>query len=171
MSRTKLILLSLALLVLAAGFHNQIGRALPPEFFRFNPPVSPTKSSSPSHSGTVIWSADMETGDLSQWSVPDVPGGPNTGGGVFNSGLSTARVDSVGLAHSGLRAAKLFINTQSTEDLPTSGTRLFRWLEPEARVAIALPNLRDSCYHARKIVLHVKLCYHSRIRTRARNQP
>src|SRR5215467_3876394 len=44
MSRTKLILLSLALLVLAAGFHNQIGRALPPEFFRFNPPVSPTKS-------------------------------------------------------------------------------------------------------------------------------
>ena len=126
MSRTKLILLFAGLLVLAAGL-------LPADFFHFR---SLRSSATPAfaplpHPGTVIWSADMETGDLSQWSVPDVPGGPNTGGGVFNSGLAIASVDEVGLAHSGLHSARLFVNTQSTEDLPTSGTRLFRWLEPE----------------------------------------
>ena len=73
----------------------------------------------------------METGDLSQWSAPDVPDGPNTGGGVFNSGLARASVDEVGVAHSGLHAAKLFTSTQGTSELPASGTRLFRWLEPE----------------------------------------
>lgn len=131
MSRTKLMLLLGGLLVLGAGLFTVIGGALPTTFFPFNPSESSHKSPTPSHSGTVIWSADMETGDLSQWSEPDVPNGPNTGGGVFNSGLATARVDAVGLAHSGLHAAKLFINTQSTGELPTSGTRLFRWLEPE----------------------------------------
>jgi hypothetical protein len=129
MSRTKLMLFSIGLLVLAAGFHNVIGRALPAEFFHFN--SSESAYSTLPHPGKVVWSADMETGDLSQWSVPDLPGGPNTGGGVFNSGLSMAGVDAVGLAHSGLHAAKLFINTQSTGELPTSGARLFRWLEPE----------------------------------------
>lgn len=73
----------------------------------------------------------METGDLSQWSVPNVPGGPNTGGGVFNSGIATAAVGSVGPAHGGLHSARLFIDTRNTGELPTSGTRLFRWLEPE----------------------------------------
>ena len=126
MSRTKLMLLLAGLLVLAAGL-------LPADFFHFRSLRSSATPASAtlSHSGTVIWSADMETGDLSQWSVPGVPGGPNTGGGVFNSGLAIAGVDAVGLAHSGLHSAKLFVNTQSTEDLPTSGTRLFRWLEPE----------------------------------------
>lgn len=131
MSRTKLMLFLVGLLVLGAGLHSVIGGALPAEFFHFNSSASSAKSPAPSRSGTVIWSADMETGDLSQWSVPDVPSGPNTGGGVFNSGLATADVDAVGLAHSGLHAAKLFIDTQSTAELPTSGTRLFRWLEPE----------------------------------------
>ena len=131
MSRTKLLLLSIGLLVLAAGLRNEIVRALPADFFHFNSTRTSATSSAPPHPGTVIWSADMETGDLSQWSVPDVPDGPNTGGGVFNSGLARASVDEVGLAHSGLHSAKLFVNPQSTEDLPTSGTRLFRWLEPE----------------------------------------
>lgn len=131
MSRAKLMLLLVGLLVLGAGLFTVIGGALPTTLFQLNPSESSSKSLTPAHSGTVIWSADMETGDLSQWSVPDVPGGPNTGGGVFNSGLAMARVDAVGLAHSGLHAARLFINTQSTTDLPTSGTRLFRWLEPE----------------------------------------
>lgn len=131
MSRSKLMLLVIGLLVLAAGFRNEIGRALPADLFHFTSSTSSATSSVLPHPGKIIWSADMETGDLSQWSVPDVPGGPNSGGGVFNSGLATARVDEVGLAHSGLHAAKLFINTQSTGELPTSGTRLFRWLEPE----------------------------------------
>jgi hypothetical protein len=74
--------------------------------------------------GSIVWSADMETGDLSQWSLPDVPGGPNAGGGVFNSGLAEATVD--GLAHNGGHSAKLSITTPS---IPTSGTRLFRWKE------------------------------------------
>lgn len=131
MSRTKLMLLSIGLLVLLAVLHNEIGRAWPSDFFHFNSRRTSAASSTSSHAGKVIWSADMETGDLSQWSVPDVPGGPNTGGGVFNSGLARASVDEVGLAHSGLHAAKLFISTQGTGELPASGTRLFRWLEPE----------------------------------------
>ena len=131
MSRTKLMLLLFGLLVLGAGLRTVIGGALPTEFFHFNSQESSAKSPTPSPSGRVIWSADMETGDLSQWSVPDVPGGPNTGGGVFNSGFATAAVDAVGLAHSGLHAATLFIDTQNNSELPTSGTRLFRWLEPE----------------------------------------
>lgn len=131
MSRTKLMFFSIGLLVLAAGLRNEIVRALPADFFHFNSARPSATSSAPSPPGTVIWSADMETGDLSQWSVPDVPGGPNAGGGIFNSGLAMASVNEVGLAHSGLHAATLFVNTQSTEELSTSGTRLFRWLEPE----------------------------------------
>jgi hypothetical protein len=131
MSRTKLMLLSIGLLVLVAGLRNEIVRALPTDLFHFNSPRPSATSAAPAHPGTVVWSADMETGDLSQWSAPDAPGGPHTGGGVFNSGLATAGVDAVGLAHSGLHSAKLFVNTQSDEELPTSGTRLFRWLEPE----------------------------------------
>jgi len=127
MSRTKPLLLSIALLILAASLRNEFGRAFPIRILR-------SKTSEPSpitRSGRALWSADMETGDLSQWSVPDVPGGANAGGGVFNSGFATASVDSVGLAHSGLHAAKLFANTLNTGEFPTSGTRLFRWLEPE----------------------------------------
>src|SRR5580704_17118230 len=62
-------------------------------------------------SGSVLWSADMETGDFSQWSRPDVPGGPNAGGGVFDSGTATAAVDVASPSHSGIHSAKLYINT------------------------------------------------------------
>jgi Polysaccharide lyase len=82
-------------------------------------------------SGTVLWSADMETSDLSQWSLPDGPGGPNAGGGVFDSGTSVASVDAVSVAHSGLHSAKLYINTLNSPGVSTSGARLFRWLEPQ----------------------------------------
>lgn len=81
--------------------------------------------------GSVLWSADMETGDLSQWSQPDVPGGPNAGGGVFDSGTSISSVDAISVAHSGLHSAKLFINTLNSPGISTSGVRLFRWLEPQ----------------------------------------
>src|ERR1041385_4508956 len=127
MSRTKPLLLFIALLILGASLRNEFGRAFPTRILR-------SKSSGPSpitRSGKVLWSADMETGDLSQWSVPDVPSGTNAGGGVFNSGFATSSVDAVGLAHSGLHSAKLFVNTLNTGEFPTSGTRLFRWLEPE----------------------------------------
>jgi len=82
-------------------------------------------------SGTVLWSADMETGDLSQWSRPDVPGGPNAGGGIFDSGTAIASVDALSVAHSGIHSAKLYINTLNSPGVSTSGVRLFRWLEPQ----------------------------------------
>lgn len=71
----------------------------------------------------VLWSADHETGDLSQWYTDD-------GGGEFNSGAasSTASRD---VAHRGRYSAKITIITPGT-----SGVRLFRWNEsrtnPEA---------------------------------------
>src|SRR5256886_17005305 len=120
----------LPLLLLAVALHTQMGGAFPAGFFRPKTPHPPA-TPSPPPLGRVLWSADMETGDLSQWSVPDAPGGRNQGGGVFNSGFATASVDTVSFAHSGLHAAKLFVNALDTGDLPTSGTRLFRWLEPE----------------------------------------
>src|SRR2546429_992862 len=75
----------------------------------------------------------METGDLSQWSRPDVPVGPNVGGGVFDSGTATATVDVASPAHSGIHSAKLYINTLNPAEISTSGVRLFRWLEPESQ--------------------------------------
>lgn len=91
-----------------------------------------SRSNSPAdRHGTVLWSADMATGDLSQWSLPDAPEGPNTGGGVFNSGIAFATVDRATAPHSGHPSAKLVIDTHKGPDLPTSGTRLFRWLEPQ----------------------------------------
>src|SRR5438270_4104072 len=87
-------------------------------------------------SSSVLWSADMETGDLSQWSRPDVPGGPNAGGGLFDSGTATASVDVVSPAHTGMHSAKLYINTLKPAEVSTSGARLFRWLEPENHVEL-----------------------------------
>ena len=81
--------------------------------------------------GTVLWSANLETGDLSQWSLPDTPGGPKAGGGVFNSGIAAANVEVAPVAHSGQHSVGLFIDTSGGADAPTSGTRLFRWLEPK----------------------------------------
>jgi hypothetical protein len=95
--------------------------------------ILPNQGSQNSHlnSGSVLWSANMETGDLSQWSIPDLPGGPNAGGGIFNSGIATASVDSVALSHGGLHSARLFIEAHEDSETATSGARLFRWLEPE----------------------------------------
>src|SRR5207244_6509900 len=95
--------------------------------------TGPASASDSPRSGSVLWSADMETGDLSQWSRPDVPGGPNVGGGVFDSGTATATVDVASPAHSGIHSAKLDINTLNPAEISTSGVRLFRWLEPESQ--------------------------------------
>jgi hypothetical protein len=77
----------------------------------------------------VLWSADMETGDLSQWSAPIA--GPASslgpGGAIENSGIA-ATMASTDFAHSGKYSAKLTI---TTPDTPTSGARLFRWAEPQ----------------------------------------
>ena len=115
-SRSRIILLTLAAVTFAVGFTNI--RLLGYRGIRGSSP-------SAAHPGSILWSADMETGDLSQWSLPDTPGGLNAGGGVFNSGIATAITGVV--AHSGKSSAELSI---TTPDNPTSGTRLFRWKEP-----------------------------------------
>jgi Polysaccharide lyase len=95
------------------------------------PLLGPPSAPAPVASSSVLWSADMETGDLSQWSLPSVPNRANAGGGVFNSGIAWAGVDSVSPAHSGLHSAKLSITAHEEPGIPTSGTRLFRWREPK----------------------------------------
>ena len=64
----------------------------------------------------LLWSADHEEGQLSDWYV-------NNGGGEFNSGnaLSTASTD---VAHRGRYSVKATISAP-----PISGVRLFRWAE------------------------------------------
>src|SRR5205823_2492992 len=77
--------------------------------------------------GTLLWSANMETGDLSQWFYPMTGPVGNFGGDIENSGNATA-VASTDFAHSGRYSAKLTI---TTPDTPTSGVRLFRWDEAQ----------------------------------------
>jgi hypothetical protein len=68
----------------------------------------------------IIWSADHEEGQLSDWYV-------DNGGGEFNSGnaVSTASTD---VAHRGRYSVKATISAP-----PVSGVRLFRWTESLAR--------------------------------------
>lgn len=77
--------------------------------------------------GRLLWSGDAETGDMSQWYLPDVIGGPNNGGGIFNSGFANATISS-DVAHSGRYSARMSITTPND---PASGTRLFRWYESQ----------------------------------------
>ena len=65
---------------------------------------------------SLLWSADHETGSLSQW----YRGG---GGGESNSGAASSMV-SPDVAHSGRYSAKCTIVTPGT-----AGVRLFRWNE------------------------------------------
>jgi len=61
---------------------------------------------------------------------PPVPTADNNGGGVFNSGMASAG-PSFDFAHSGTYSAMLKIDTSHNPPNTTSGTRLFRWLEPK----------------------------------------
>jgi hypothetical protein len=76
--------------------------------------------------GNVIWSADTETGDLSQWYHPAPSANGNEGGGMFNSGVANTTA-SQEQAHSGQWSSKMRITTP-----PESGTRLFRWKESQS---------------------------------------
>jgi hypothetical protein len=124
----RIILLALAAVTLTVGFEYEVGRTLGaniPFLWDWGIGRSLAFVLAAPQPSSVLWSADMETGDLSQWSFPDAPGGRNAGGGVFNSGIATAKVGVV--AHTGHHSAKLWIKTPKT---PTSGARLFRWKEP-----------------------------------------
>jgi Polysaccharide lyase len=86
-------------------------------------PVAPTSSGAVPPLPGVLWSADHETGDLSQWYAEG-------GGGEFNSGSASSTASS-DVAHSGRYSARTSILTPGV-----SGVRLFRWNEsrihPEA---------------------------------------
>jgi hypothetical protein len=123
--RSRIILLALAAVTFALGFEFEIGRTQSAHIRLFGERGIGGSSASVPHPGSILWSADMETGDLSQWSLPDAPDGPNAGGGVFNSGIARAIAGVV--AHTGTSSAKLSITTPVN---PTSGARLFRWKEP-----------------------------------------
>ncbi len=73
----------------------------------------------------ILWSADHETGDLSQWYSPSKAPDGKHNGGVYNTGIADT-VASKDFAHSGSWSAKMTISTPSR---PSSGTRLFRWGE------------------------------------------
>jgi hypothetical protein len=66
--------------------------------------------------GDVLWSADQETGDLSQWDVDQQ-------GGVFNTGTGTASV-TTDVAHTGRYAMRLRI--RDAHGIPQAA-RVFRW--------------------------------------------
>jgi Polysaccharide lyase len=89
-------------------------------------PTSPTLVAQTRCADTA-WSADHETGDLSQWYA----GG---GGGEFNSRAAMSRA-SQDVAHSGRYSAEMTISTPVE-----SAVRLFRWNEsrayPEARYGV-----------------------------------
>src|SRR5688572_9125530 len=77
--------------------------------------------------GEVVWSADMEEGNLDDWYAPGTRATPGCcyGGGEYNSGdaQSTASTER---AHGGRYAVRATIGTPSS---PESGVRLFRWDE------------------------------------------
>jgi len=66
---------------------------------------------------TALWSADHETGDLSNWTIS----GPSGSGGMFNSGTATG-VASPDYAHTGTYSLKATISG-------SSAVRMFRWNE------------------------------------------
>jgi hypothetical protein len=68
--------------------------------------------------GRVLWSADHETGDLSQWTAGD-------GGGAFNSGTGEVRVSQV-VARTGRHSLALSIRDA---DGQPQAARIFRWAE------------------------------------------
>jgi hypothetical protein len=74
--------------------------------------------SQPAPGGRVLWSADHETGDLSQWSAGD-------GGGVFNSGTGEVRPSQT-VARTGRFSVALSIRDASGQP---QAARIFRWAE------------------------------------------
>jgi hypothetical protein len=82
----------------------------------------------PSGSATdVLWSADMETGTLSQWADSSLQTTPC--GGEF-SGAGGYTLPSREFSRSGSWSAKMTIPGESAKT-GTAGTRLHRWCEPQ----------------------------------------
>ncbi len=86
----------------------------------------------PPTTGQVIWSAGVEAGSLAEWWLPSTYQGGNNGGGEYNSGIADT-VASQDYAHTGSWSAKMTVTTPSS---PSSGTRMFRWLESQTYPAL-----------------------------------
>lgn len=69
----------------------------------------------------IIWSADFETGDYSQWVE-------NENGGIYNSGTGTATVTTA-VARSGRYAGALTITGANNPGGDAQAVRVFRWKE------------------------------------------
>jgi hypothetical protein len=75
--------------------------------------------------GTVLWSADMETGDLSQWALPGSPRASNEGGGVYDVQSGSVSVTDT-VAHSGRYSLEMTIDNGAGA---AQAARIFRWHE------------------------------------------
>jgi hypothetical protein len=105
---------------LASPFHIYL-----PMVGKANPVSVPPTGSTPASSGQYLWSANMETGNMSQWYYPSTGPSGDYGGGEYNSGIASSSA-SRDVAHTGSWSAKMTITTPSSTD---SGVRLFRWRE------------------------------------------
>jgi Polysaccharide lyase len=87
-----------------------------------SPPPPP-----PSSSSGLVWSADMETGNLTQWTVASIVNG-STQGGSYDSGNCSRPSNGVStdVAHSGRYSMKVTIDTANRTE---SGCRQFRHAE------------------------------------------
>src|SRR3954453_16624922 len=76
---------------------------------------TPTTTPAPSSGPGVLWHADHETGDFSQWTA-------NYGGGTYNSGNGVASI-STDFAHSGSYSVALSLTTNGGD---SEAVRIFR---------------------------------------------
>ncbi|MCP4361216.1 MAG: hypothetical protein GY796_24675, partial [Chloroflexi bacterium] len=103
------------------------------------PEPDPTATPEPA-GGEILWSADHETGDISQWEE-------GQGQAIFNSNTPPGTSDihiTTDVAHSGQYALKLSIT--GATDGKSQGARIFRrWLDSNASPPIPLP---DEAYYS-----------------------
>ncbi len=79
---------------------------------------------------TVLWSADHETGDISQWYIPSTGPVGDYGGGLYLTGTAGSAA-SQEQARAGGWGLKMTITTP-----PESAARMFRWREPRTFPAL-----------------------------------
>ena len=91
--------------------------------------VAPPPTGTPPPEGPsgqyVLWSADMETGDLSQWALPGELLAADQGGGVYDERSGSVSVTDR-VAHGGRYSIEMTINDGGGTD---QAVRIFRWYE------------------------------------------
>ena len=90
----------------------------------------------------LLWSANWETGDAAQLYLPDVIGGLNNGGGIFNQGSGKVSITDK-VAHSGHYSAEMTIDSRIGEP---QAVRLFRWRESPAEAYFGVWYLFPNVY-------------------------